>query len=352
MTEKLDEYENSNLAKITFEKRRIETIINQMRDGIIGFDENKNILFLNVVSEKVLALKEKDIIGQYAPDVALQNDLMRRLLQDEDQHELKIYADNKESYFNKDVLKVSNEGKVIGEVIVLRNITPFHELNEAKTNFIATVSHELKTPISAIKMSLKLLESSHTGTLNEDQLQLLESIKDDSNRLLKITGELLNMSQVETGNIQLNIQPCQPTDILQYAIEAVKVQAEQKQITLNINTAETLPNVKADKEKTAWVLINFLTNAIRYSHPNGEVTIYLKHNNNQVSFSVQDNGIGIENKYINKIFDRYFQVPGTNKSGTGLGLAISKEFIEAQGGTIHVESKYGEGSNFYFCLNG
>ena len=352
MTEKLDEYENSNLAKIKFEKRRIETIINQMSDGIIGFDENQHVLFLNVVSEKMLALNEKDIIGQYAPDIALQNDLMRRLLQDEEQHELKIYADNKESYFNKDILKVSNEGKVIGEVIVLRNITPFHELNEAKTNFIATVSHELKTPISAIKMSLKLLESSHTGTLNEDQQQLIESIKDDSNRLLKITGELLNMSQVETGNIQLNIQPCQPKDILQYAVDAVKVQAEQKHVVLTVKTSSNLPSVKADKEKTAWVLINFLTNAIRYSSQNGEVTIELKNDGDKVLFSVKDNGIGVDSKYINKIFDRYFQVPGTSKTGTGLGLAISKEFIEAQGGTIHVESKYGKGSNFYFHLNG
>ena len=351
MTEKLDEYENSNLAKITFEKRRIETIINQMRDGIIGFDENKNILFLNVVSEKVLALKEKDIIGQYAPDVALQNDLMRRLLQDEDQHELKIYADNKESYFNKDVLKVSNEGKVIGEVIVLRNITPFHELNEAKTNFIATVSHELKTPIASIKMSLQLLKSTNTGILNEEQNLLVESIKDDSNRLLKITGELLNMSQVETGNIQLNIQLCSPFDILKYATEAVKVQAEQRHITLTAKTSEDLPNVKADKEKTAWVLINFLTNAIRYSPENGEVIIEINKHDKLVSFSVKDSGKGIETKYISKIFNRYFQVPGTSKSGTGLGLAISKEFIEAQGGTINVESKYGVGSNFYFNLN-
>ena len=350
MSEKLDEYEHSNLANITFEKRRIETIINQMRDGIIGFDENKNILFLNAVSEKLLGLKEKEIIGQYAADIAVRNDLMRRLLHDEDNNELKIYADKKESYFNKDVLKVSNNEQIIGEVIVLRNITPFHELNEAKTNFIATVSHELKTPISAIKMSLQLLESKLTGNLNEEQFQLVESIKDDSNRLLKITGELLNMSQVETGNIQLNIQSCRPYDILQYALEAVKVQAEQKQITLKINAIAGLPDVKADKEKTAWVLINFLTNAIRYSPETSEVLIEIDKLNNEVIFGVKDYGKGIDTKYISKIFDRYFQVPGSVKTGTGLGLAISKEFIEAQGGTIHVESKVDVGSKFYFTL--
>ncbi len=352
MAEKLDEYEHSNLAKIKFEKSRIETIINQMKDGIIGLDEKRNILFLNAVSEKMLGLKEKEIAGLYAPDIALKNDLMRTLLQNGPAQELKIFADNKESYFTKEVLTVSNEAQVIGEVIVLKNITPFHELNEAKTNFIATISHELKTPIAAIKMSLQLLQSSNIGSINSEQQQLIDSIKDDSNRLLKITGELLNMAQVETGNIQLSLQPYSPNDILQYAVEAVKVQAEQKQVSIKVMVQEGIGNVKADKEKTAWVLINLLTNAIRYSYETGEVNIEITKEKDNLLFAVTDHGKGIPPQYTAKIFDRYFQVPGSSKAGTGLGLAISKEFIEAQGGTIHVESKLGEGSRFYFKLMG
>ena len=166
MAEKLDLYEHSNIAKMQFEKSRIETIINQMRDGIIGLDAKKNILFLNVVAQKLMGLKESDIVGKYAPDVALRNDLMRKLLQtDEDKKDLKIYLDDKEGFFNKDILDVTNNREVIGQVIVLRNITIFHELNEAKTNFIATVSHELKTPISSIKMSMQLLGDERTGPL-------------------------------------------------------------------------------------------------------------------------------------------------------------------------------------------
>ncbi len=350
MAEKLDEYEHSNVAQIKFEKSRIETIINRMKDAIIGLDEKKNVLFLNAVAEALLNLKEKEVVGKYVADLALHNDLLRNLLKDAGKKELKIYADNKESYFTKENILVKNEEQVIGEVIVLRNITSFHELDEAKTNFIATISHELKTPLSSIKMGLQLLEKKETGTINEEQKQLIESIKEDSDRLLKITGELLNLSQVETGNIQLSIQQSSPYQILQYATDAVKVQAEQKQIELKIEAEKNLPPVKADTEKTAWVLINFLTNAIRYSSEKGKVLVTIKQEKNTVRFTVKDEGKGIESRYRNKIFDRYFQVPGSSKTGTGLGLAISKEFIEAQGGTIGVETEIGSGSEFYFEL--
>ena len=351
MAEKLDQYERSNLAQLRFEKSRIETIINQMNDGIIGFDAKKRILFLNVVAEKLLGVKEAEVMGKYSADVAVHNDLMRTLLQKKKKKELKIYADNKESYFNKDVLNVMNSEEVIGQVIVLKNITPFHELNEAKTNFIATVSHELKTPISSIKMSAQLLSDNRVGNLNEEQNELIKSITDDSERLLKITSELLNMSQVETGNIQLKLQPVAASAIVQQAVEAVLFKAQQKQVTIKINADDNLPMVNADQEKTAWVLINFLTNAIKFSPEHAAVEINTTRKNNLVEFTVRDTGKGIEEKYLPKIFDRYFKVPGSSKTGTGLGLAISKEFIEAQGGSIRVQSEIGTGSSFSFLLN-
>jgi len=351
MAQKLDEYEHSNLAKIKFEKSRIETIINQMKDGIIGLDEKKHILFLNAVAEKLLGLKEAEIIGKYTADIALKNDLMRTLLQNGNANELKIYADNKESYFNKDILDVTNNNEVIGQVIVLRNITPFHELNEAKTNFIATVSHELKTPISSIKMSAQLLADNRVSALNADQTELLKSITDDADRLLKITSELLNMSQAETGNIQLKLQPVQPEVIVENALQAVLFQAQHKNISITKNLPSKLSSVYADAEKTSWVLINFLTNAVKYSPESSVIEISISQKENKISFAVTDHGKGIEEKYLPKLFDRYFKVPGTyERSGTGLGLAISKEFIEAQGGTIQVKSVLNEGSIFSFTL--
>jgi signal transduction histidine kinase len=365
MAEKLQEYNNSNLHGLMFEKKRIEALVNNMKDPVIGLDEGKKVLFVNDQGLKILGLHQEDIVGKSAQDISLKNDLFRLLIQELIisqtknslmKKEIKIFMDNKESYFEKEIIDITitppgeNNKLHIGHVIILNNITSFRELELAKTNFIATVSHELKTPISSIKLSLQLLQNNKTGNLNPEQQLLLDSIHDDSNRLLKITGELLSMSQVETGNIQLNIQQSDPLGILDFALEAVKMQAEQKQIQLIADLGENLPKVKADMEKTSWVLINFLTNAIRYSPEQSRIIIHIRIEGDMLLFAVKDNGKGIEARYKDKIFDKYFQVPGSNKTGTGLGLAISKEFIDAQGGKIGVDSEIGMGSNFYFLL--
>jgi signal transduction histidine kinase len=353
MAKQLNNYENSNLAKIIFEKRRIETIINGMKDPIIGLDENSRILFVNTTAVNVLGIKEAELIGNYAPDIALKNDLLRNLIGGKDNNApLKIFADDKESYFSKEILNITVEDKAIGSVILLRNITQFKELDLAKTNFIATISHELKTPISSIKMSLKLLEDERIGNLNAEQKKLVVNIKEDSQRLLSITGELLDLAQVETGKITLEKELVAPQAIIDYANNALKVQAEQKHITITINCPPDLPKVNCDLEKTAWVMVNFLSNAIRYSPENSEILLQARQDEDGIIFSTTDFGKGIDPKYQSRVFERFNKIPGADadKSGTGLGLAISKEFIESQNGTIGLESSIGKGSRFYFKL--
>jgi len=224
--------------------------------------------------------------------------------------------------------------------------------NEAKTNFIATISHELKTPISSIKMSLKLLEDERVGAVNAEQKQLIENISDDTRRLLQITGELLDTAQIETGNIKMNFGSAHPKNIVDYAIKAVKFIADQRRISIEVQYDDDLPNVRADLDKTTWVLINLLSNAIKYSPEISSVQLSVSKRKDTIEFAVQDHGKGIEQQYLSRIFDRYFQVPGTasNQNGTGLGLAIAKDFIESQLGKIGVTSQPGTGSRFYFWL--
>jgi len=352
MTRKLDEFENSNLASILFEKKRIETIINSMHDAIIGLDEKSIIIFANQVACNLIGMKADQLNGKYAPDIALENDLMRKLLVN-DQAKLRIFADEREGFYSRESLSVSSRDKVIGKVIILKNITEYQQLDEAKTNFIATISHELKTPISSIKMSLKLLEDERIGDVNPEQRQLISNIDDDTRRLLLITGELLDMAQVETGKLQLNFGSTHPQNIVDYAVKAIKFIADQKQVDIKVKCDESLPKVHADLDKTTWVLINLLSNAIKYSHEKSTVELVVKkHKNDEIEFSVTDHGKGIEDQYLPRLFERYFKVPNatSEQSGTGLGLAIAKDFIEAQAGKINVESEIGSGSTFYFTL--
>jgi NtrC-family two-component system sensor histidine kinase KinB len=366
MVAELNKWENSNLAKVQSEKLRIEAIIEQMQEAIIGLNEKQEILFMNKVAAQLMNVGEEALIGLNVKELTNRNELMNRIINVEGNNQpLKIYADQKELYFqlqkreiivpvfdDQDTSLIMPPGKTAGMVYILNNITQFKELDEAKTNFIATVSHELKTPISSIKMSLKLLDDSRVGSMNEEQKQLVVHIKDDCSRLLKITSELLDLAQVETGNLQLNFVKAHPLEIVNYAINAVKFQADQKQIQLELINDDLLSSVYADVEKTAWVLINFLSNALRYSRENTRVQILVEERDGGVEFSVRDYGKGIDAQYQKRLFDRYFQVPadGNNKSGSGLGLAISKDFIEAENGRIWVESELGIGSRFCFFL--
>ncbi len=359
MAEKLQEYNESNLAKLMMEKRRVETLINNMHDPVIGLDDKNIILFANEQALAISGLKATDVIGKSAKEVALSNDLIRSLLQhlvgnqlEGKPETLKIYADKKESYFEKQLVHIGiiptgeKEKIHIGSFIILRNVTAYKELDEAKTNFIATVSHEFKTPIASMKMSLQLLENEGIGKLNPEQKELVHSIYDDADRLLKTTGELLNITQVESGKSKMNIESCEIRPIIMQAVESTKNLAEQNKIKLELFIEENLPEILIDKEKTAWVISNLISNAIRYSYENSSVRVEARKTLNKVSVSIIDNGLGISSQYKDKIFDKYFRVPGTDKEGTGLGLAISKEFIDAEGGTISVESELGSGSTF------
>ncbi|KAA9346985.1 sensor histidine kinase [Larkinella humicola] len=367
MAHKLDEYEHTKLADVLFEKKRIDTLIQLMDNGIVGLDEKKTIRFVNPVACRLLGVEEADLVGKYAPDAALTNDLLRTLLQHlvepamETQGAgglLKIFDDGKESYFNRQTHVVTltrtgeNQPVAAGWVIVLENITAYQERDLAKTNFIATVSHELKTPISAIKMSLKLLDDQRVGALNEEQKQLVDHVRNDADRLLNITGELLNMAQVESGQIQLTIKAVKPVDLVQYATSALEVAASQRRIRFVVSGLSDLPAIKADPDKATWVLVNLLSNAIRHSPEDNVVRISAQQLGNQVEFVVRDYGPGLRPEHRARVFDRYFRAPGQNGqvSGTGLGLAISKEFIQTMGGEIGLKEDIEPGAAFYFQL--
>jgi NtrC-family two-component system sensor histidine kinase KinB len=350
MAEQLNEYEHSNLAKIMFEKKRAETVINSMKDASIGIDKSGTVLFANQQALQLLNLKEADIVGQRQEDVQKRNDLFRFLTNEENGMPFKIVVNDKENYFTKEQIDIQQDQEKTGHVIVLKNITPYKELDVAKTNFIATISHELKTPLASSDFSLRLLEDERIGTLTAEQKELVQHLKDDNQRLLRILSELLDLSQVESGKMQLNLQPVGVNELIAKALAAVQNAAREKNIQVKQQIAGELPTMLADLEKAGWIINNFLTNAIRYSAQNDHIVIKAHQPDAQhIEIGVQDFGIGIDASLQQKIFDRFYRVPGIHeKKGTGLGLAISKDFADAMNGAIGVESTPGKGS-YFFC---
>lgn len=364
MAQKLEEYTESKLGKILQHKKRIEALIDNMHDAVIGIDEEKRVLFANEPACLLSGLKHAEFEGQKLVEIASSNDLIRKLLdriaalnqQSEYLGLVQIFAYGKDNYFELEVIDINvvptgeESSQFIGQFILLRNVTSFKERDVAKTNFIGTVSHELKTPIASIRMGIQLLENKRIGELNEEQKDLLEGIADDTERLLKITGELLDIAQVESGTIQMKLNPATIGPIIDYALLANRSMLDQKKIQLQVELEEELPMVFIDNEKTAWVLTNLLSNAIRYSDEGGAICLAVKRMGARVLLRVEDQGQGIPVQYLAKIFDRYFRVPGGTKEGTGLGLSISKEFIESMGGEIDVQSVFGTGSAFFVYL--
>ena len=351
MAQELAQFQQSSMARIISSKLYLEIVINSIDEPIIGLDNEKRILFVNKIATSILNISQEKMVGKSALDLSLSNDLLRRLVIGVDKEignePLKIYTNDKESYFDVHYLSLPENS---GSVIMLNNITRFKELDNAKTNFISVISHELKTPISAIMMSLQLLKDTRIGVMNEEQSDLAQSISENSDRLLSISSELLKMTQVEAGVLQLSPKITTPIELIKYAIGATRVLADKFKCNIEIEYPETIDKLFVDSEKIAWVVTNLLSNAIYYSSDNSRIIIGAKQIEDKIEISIKDFGKGIDPRYHKTIFDRYFRVPGTKVQGSGLGLAISKDFIEAHGGTVRIESQLGMGSCFIISL--
>jgi signal transduction histidine kinase len=358
MAEKLNEFEGSSIQKLLVEKKRITTLIETISDPVIGLDEKGQLLFLNQAASQALNIDAADL-GK--PNLLPRhNDLLQSLQQQLLQHptekkQFKIFFDNKETYFQQENIPIGiastgdNQPQHMGWFIWLRNITLFKEQDLAKTHFIATISHELKTPIAALQMCGQLLRSPKVGPLNEEQQALVKTLDQETGRLLNITKELLDLAQVESGKIDLHVARVPAEEIVRFAIDTLRFTAQQKRVELDADIPANLPLLMADADKTTWVLTNLINNAIRYAPEGSTVKISAAVQGALATIAVQDHGAGIAPEMQQRIFDRYFS-GSQQKGGTGLGLAIAKEFIEAQQGRITLESEPGKGTTFTIWL--
>ena len=215
---------------------------------------------------------------------------------------------------------------------------------------ISTVSHQLKTPLTSIRMAIYLLLEEKVGPLTEQQVDLLLAAREDSDRLHNILNNLLDISRIESGKTKMEFK-APPHSLQMEALEPFWRAAHDQGVTLVVDIPGDLPDVWADPTRIYYVFGNLLSNALRYTPPGGTITFSARAKEKEVRFSVTDTGKGIPSQYLPRIFEQFFRVPGQEKeTGAGLGLAIVKEIIEAHGGTVGVESQEGKGSTFIFTL--
>jgi len=365
MAGRLQEYEKSNIEMLIAEKRRAEAIVKSMIDGIIVLNENYEVILVNNIGTELLGISESALTGKNMLELSHSNSLVKNITEDFSKHNkekanlnyIRIVFREREEYFLKEILNVTDENspqKTLGYIIILKNVTGFKELDELKSGFVATVSHELRTPLSAMNMSLRLLQDERIGSMNDEQKRLTSAMKDEVKRLLKLVNELLDLSRIESGSEILKYREVKADELVDAAITPMLLQFEQKNIELVTEIQPDLPGLKVDANKIAWVMINLLNNAVRYSADGGKIILSVRKDEGKVIFSVKDHGSGIEPQYLSRIFEKFVQVKSRNieniNKGVGLGLAISKEFVNAHGGDIWVKSEIGKGSEFSFSI--
>lgn len=263
----------------------------------------------------------------------------------------RFMINNQERFFlNRTVAMVSPENQPFGAVTMLQDVTEFRLLDEVKTNLIGTVSHELKTPITGVLTALIVLLEQSWGPLNPKQVELLSIARDDSERLLRTLHALLDLTRFEGNTSGIRCEQTTPAELVHAAVEEVRTVAMKADVVITTKLDPSLSPVHVDRERVRHALTNFLTNAIKFSPPGGEIVVGARRENHEICFTVSDQGPGIPQEYQGRIFDKLVRVPDAPKQGAGLGLSIAKEFVRAHGGRIGVRSKPGTGSEFYFYL--
>lgn len=269
---------------------------------------------------------------------------------------LKFHLSGQDRYFLPRIVLLRDESReVFGVAVILEDITRMLLLDDVKSGLISTVSHELKTPLTSVRMALYLLHEKTVGPLNEKQADLVFTAREDADRLLKTLNDLLDLAKLEQGPSQLELAPVPSAELVETAVHETREITHAAEITLKTEIAPDLPDVRIDRQRMTYVFANLITNAVKYSPKGSEVLVradlgQTRNGRPSVRFSVKDQGLGIASEHQEHIFDRFYRVPGTNKSGAGLGLFIAREIVIAHQGEIGVISQPGHGSEFFFVL--
>ena len=263
---------------------------------------------------------------------------------------LPLAVDGSERAFRLRTTPMRDNGHhLLGAVTILEDITHLREIDQIKSEFIATASHELRTPLTSVQMGVHLLLEGALGELTESQNEVLQACRQDCERLDKLMRDLLDLSKIEAGESQPQLATVSARDLLTRAVKELRPQVEAKGLKLSVEAPVDLPEVLVDRLQIERVVSNLVINALRHTQQ-GEINLSAEQRDSHVAVSVSDTGSGIPIEYLPHIFDKFVQVPDAPTGGAGLGLTISKSIVEANGGQISVQSQVGRGTTFTFTL--
>jgi len=341
------------------EKNKTAAIITNFSDGLLFFDNNNKLSLINPQAETFFDVKSRDVVGRTMGELATFPTIMpvvqclveptKEIFRQE--LSLKI---PKQMTIEINTVSVVQDKQKTGTLVILHDITREKMVERMKTEFVSLSAHQLRTPLSAIKWTLRMLLDGDLGEITKEQREFIEKTYQSNERMISLINELLDITRIEEGRylykpIFTDFEP-----IIQFVVNSYREEIERKKINFEIQKPkEKLPRLVVDVEKMRLAIQNLLDNAIRYTPPGGQIIISFKKKEKEIEFLVKDTGIGIPKDQQARVFTKFFRggnVIRMETEGSGLGLFIAKNIVEAHGGKIWFESKEGEGTTFYFSI--
>jgi signal transduction histidine kinase len=361
MAAKLREYRRTNRAKLLRTQHTTQNAINSLPDAVAILSPDGKVEMANTAAQRLFGLRPDAHVSELR--VNWLTDLYQRTTKDHKAIEPSGYESaiqvldesGAERFFLPHAVPIIDVDRVphqlLGVTVVLADVTHLRRLDEMKSGMLSVVSHELKTPLTSIRMGVHLLLEERIGSLTSEQGDILAALREDSDRLNQIVDNLLDMGRIQSGRALLDLKPEAAERLITDAVEQMAAAYMDKGVELTSSPADELPPVMADRVRLSHVFSNLLINSLKYTPPGGSVKVEAVAEDGTVRYTVTDTGPGIPRQYQDRIFERFFRVPGqSSATGAGLGLAIAREIVEAHGGHISVLSREGEGSSVTFTL--
>lgn len=357
---------NQSVQELQESNAKNQAILASMGEGLIVTDNQGRLMLMNPAAQLLLDASDATFVGQDLNSIANLVDedgsefLIKNVLQvmgldnQVQSHMLKLVSkDNTKTAIGMTITLITQNDQVLGAIGILRDRTKESEVDRMKTEFISIASHQLRTPLSAIRWFSEMLISGDAGELKDEQREFINNIASSTDRMIELVNSLLNISRIESGRIIIDPKPTDLQKLVQGIINDLKGKTEEKTQTLAVSVHKDLPMMNIDPQLIGQVYLNLLTNAIKYTPANGEITVMISRKDDEIISQVSDNGYGIPVSEQGKLFQKFFRASNIAKfetDGTGLGMYLVKSIVETSGGKIWFKSDEGKGSTFWFSL--